>query len=368
VDTTQTALGTWITTVLPTIVLVGASAIVPATPWKGGVQHVMVDSPFDYPAGRLRMPIDAADVDSSGNIYAGRGAIIYQSADGGDTWTTKYTVPGSVGIIGRVYVAANDYVYVSGRSGTSVYGLYRSVDAGANWTLVLPTDEGTVWAIDEDSSGNLCCGLHGFNLGGATAQIWKSIDNGANWTLKHNVDYGSALQDHVHDIRYNSTLGYWYATLGDQINEKLLRSVDAGENWTVVSTGGTQLLAMAVLDSYMYAGTDTSGGNKIVRWTDAGDATVTIEDVLTLPTDEDVAGFGAGETATKIFMLGYKEAKTKACKLYVYDGTTWTMPYIITSGEANRGFYTVSRHNASGVFYVSNDYGSVAKYGIKFTP
>jgi len=367
IATPAAGLGAWTTTVLPTLALIGASTITPTSLWKGYVSHSLLGSPLEYPTDRVHIEFDAADVDSNGHIFAGRGARIYKSTDGGATWVYKYTLPGTPGQVARVWVAANDYVYASGRGGAASYGLYRSVDGGTNWTNPLVTGQGAVWGIDEDGAGNLCCGLHMFGAG-TKVKIWKSTDNGATWVLKHDVDYGSLLQNHVHDLRYHPATGYWYATIGDQVNQRLLRSVDAGETWQVVVTGVYQLLAMAIMGNYVYVGTDRSTGNRIFRFTDPGAPTVTLEEVLLLKNADDVPIFGASELAGEIYMAAYKETRIKRAKLYAFDGAAWRWDRTILEDSPNRGFYGISRHDNAGKLYVSADYGIVALNGIGYTP
>ena len=100
--------------------------------------------------------------------------------------------------VSHIYAAVGDS-YNAGYINSANYGLYKSVDGGANWTgpLSLPVTasgnktcpfdieiafggtalSGTVWVSTTDSS----------TFGDGGGQIFSSIDNGATWVLKHTV-------------------------------------------------------------------------------------------------------------------------------------------------------------------------------------
>ncbi|WP_395048209.1 PA domain-containing protein [Flavobacterium sp.] len=100
--------------------------------------------------------------------------------------------------VSHIYAAVGD-AFNGGYHNSATYGLYKSVDGGANWTgpLSLPVTasgnktcpfdieiafggtalSGTVWVSTTDSS----------TFGDGGGQIFSSIDNGATWVLKHTV-------------------------------------------------------------------------------------------------------------------------------------------------------------------------------------
>jgi hypothetical protein len=321
------------------------------------------DAPETY---ELPISIDSADVDSNGIIYAGKIDTIYKSTDQGATWSSIYTVPGSPTQIRKVFVDSRNYVYVSGYGGSSAWGLYRSTNGGTTWAKVITEDTNCdVWGMDEDASGNLYAGEYSWSYAGQT-QIWKSTDGGANWTVKYSLDTGVGQQDHVHDLRVDPTSGWIYATLGDETPYIMVRSKDAGENWSIVVMpfGTYQMVPMAFAHGYIYLGTDAPGTFcGIYRFQDNGGAGEQTLDLVYSYSGayEKAAVYCAGEYGDTVFFGTWDNIKD-TCILQ-YDGSDWTQPYTNVAFSWS-GYWAVSRHNRNGVFYFNhgND------YGIKFVP
>lgn len=101
------------------------------------------------------------------------------------------------GGVSEIYVAAGDTYYSSSANatyqGSTTYGVYKSTDGGANWTLLTlpltaggnrhcPNDieigaNGTIWVSTTDS----------WTFGDGGGKVFSSSDNGATFTLKHSV-------------------------------------------------------------------------------------------------------------------------------------------------------------------------------------
>ncbi len=301
-------------------------------------------------------------MDDSGNIYAGKQANLYKSIDGGVSWSQIYTIPGTPTQTRRVFCDSRNYVFVSGYAST-IPGLYRSVNGAGSFTKVITMDaDCCVWGMDEDASGNLYVGEYS-RAGAGSMRMWKSTDGGENWVEKYSNERGGASADHVHDVRVDPNTGYVYAVVGDGVTDTILRSTDAGENWLAISTAGTQLTAIAFDGTYVYVGTDVSSNNKIYRFTDNGGASVTLNEVYDYPEGSDVQVYCAGESGNKVFFGTWERAQI-ATIIQSSNGTDWTVAYSDPNTDGSSGYWAVSRHARSGVFYFNhgND------YGIKYTP
>jgi photosystem II stability/assembly factor-like uncharacterized protein len=133
-------------------------------------------------------------------------------------------------VAGRVFATAGN-------------GVYRSLDAGRNWTLVLQVFSGPgAIAIDPVNTGTLWFS--------SSNGVYKSTDGGDNWHLTKGLPNGSESSIVV-DPRNPSTL--YVATLSFLANAPLYKSNDGGENWTQLSfrpftvapgPPGTDLLAV----------------------------------------------------------------------------------------------------------------------------
>lgn len=310
----------------------------------------------------LSIPIDASDVDSSGNVYAGKGDKIYKDTNQGKSamWETVYTVPGTPTSISLVFCDSNGNIFVSGYYGTAFFGLYRSKDGGKTFTLNLALDDYCcIWAMIEDDFGNLFIGEYSWS-GKGKKQLWKSTDGGDNWVLKYIQDDGLTSQDHIHQIKVDPVTGWMYATIGDFSADNIMRSKDVGETWTVlggVSSG--QYVAIAVNHGYVYVGSDnTNTPNKIYRFQDDGGESITLEDFYSLPEGFDNPVYFGREYGNKIFFGGSTEQDANT-RVFVYDGVGWSYLY-----EATQGNIRCSEHHHNGTFFIS----AGTEKGIRYTP
>jgi len=211
------------------------------------------------------------DVDSAGVLWAGDRLFgLWKSTDNGASFQFVYRFPGVFdsanaysGHVWNVFVDSRDFIFVSA-GGTN--GLYRSTNKGASFTQVLNTNasrsESFYIDMTEDQAGNLYTIT--YTNGSAQPQILKSTNGGTNWTR-----IGTTISNvlHFHNIAYNPNNGYLYVITGEippsaayRDGEKIFRSKDQGETWTIVvdrnTTLGTVYLAMTFVDNYVYIGQD----------------------------------------------------------------------------------------------------------------
>lgn len=310
--------------------------------------------PFPGSVEEMNIQFDAADVDSSGNIYAGvspdYSPAVKKSTDGGATWGDDVAIDSNWNRFLRVFVDSRDYVYVSG-IGTSNPGLYRSIDGGDTFARVLTMDSSTgVWGIDEDASGDLYAGEYSSGTGNGQMQIWKSTDDGATWAQVYVNDRAGTQNDHIHDLRVSPATGYIYATSGDLGGEDvILRSVDSGANWTEIYNGSIRFVPLAFNGGYVYIGSDDSY-NYIYRIPDNTDATVTPEIVYTKPPGYESWFFSSSQDGDYI-LFGQADGR-ESYLLIAFDGTNYYEAYSDAAALASEGFWTISRNNNGGVFYV----------------
>ncbi|MDZ4723539.1 MAG: thrombospondin type 3 repeat-containing protein, partial [candidate division Zixibacteria bacterium] len=179
------------------------------------------------------------------DTYEGTG--IYKSTDGGLNWTNM-GLPNS-SRIGRIIIdpLRPDTVWVAvmgkvfGGNNNVDRGLYRSTDAGVNWTKVLFVDNSTS-AIDvvlDEVSGTMLCAMWRWTSG-STSAIWRSTNFGATWT---NIQGTGGLPAAgsigriglTMDQNSNTVYALHISSGGGLLG--VYKSVDDGVNWVRVNDG-----------------------------------------------------------------------------------------------------------------------------------
>lgn len=146
-------------------------------------------------------------------------APILKSDDNGDTWANSATgIPNGI-IVEDLSVAPNGAIYIASRSNSGNAAVYVSTDNGDTWTLKstgLPTaPTSTLWSILAINDSVV--------LAGASSGIYKTTDAGNNWTSVQNsgTDYVMCLKQNTNGTIY---AGY--------TSNNIHKSVDNGDTWT----------------------------------------------------------------------------------------------------------------------------------------
>ena len=153
---------------------------------------------------------------------------IYQTVDGGETWSLLFTLPPAYSVEDIFFVdAQTGWVASSGRGGS----VFRTTDGGRNWEEsdlvtgfingVFFLDQNVGWAVGE----------HVFSpMGGV---IFYTTDGGETWEqqvegLRRMSGFFQGA-DGVHDIFFVDALRGWAVTELGQI----LKTTDGGQNWLI---------------------------------------------------------------------------------------------------------------------------------------
>lgn len=165
------------------------------------------------------------------SLYALTPTELRRSDDGGDTWT-PVTLPALAPDAGLGAVAVDptdpDRLFVAGQA-----GLYRSLDGGASWLLLLPTE-----AVGEVEISPADPNLLYLAYTGSRPQYLRSRDGGESWTALPPPGYSTSgctayaplLQPHPTDPRrlFRVAVCVTRASLGGPIEQ----SGDQGDTWT----------------------------------------------------------------------------------------------------------------------------------------
>jgi photosystem II stability/assembly factor-like uncharacterized protein len=233
------------------------------------------------------------DPTNPSRLYAAGAGGVFKSFDGGNNWEPSDTGIGSfqVGVDIAVNPASPSTLYLVTTNG---FGLYRSTDYGANWSLVRSayafamdpaspnviyaaetsglgvsrsTDGGDTWgspvpacsslnvlAVAADSSA-VYAGCY------APGGVWKSSDGGATWNPSNDGLSNLYVTSLLADPALPNTI---YAGANQNLfnTGAVFQSIDAGAHWSVVGEGLPPLFVygMALSPSgTLYAATEGGG-------------------------------------------------------------------------------------------------------------
>jgi uncharacterized protein (TIGR03437 family) len=195
-------------------------------------------------------------------------AGIYLTTDGGSTW--RLALGGAVGtdIVFNPFDASVVYAALGSTGGSASNGVYKSTDAGATWsrsggsgTTALPaTNVGRIaLAIAPSSPAILYAGIQN-SASQSLLGLYKSTDAGQNWSRVAAPDYCTAQCGYNNVVRVSPINPNVVVAAG----LPPYRSTDGGATWTNIATGIDGLtahtdhhaLAFAADGSILYDGND----------------------------------------------------------------------------------------------------------------
>lgn len=174
---------------------------------------------------------DVFFVDETNGWAVGGGArTILKTVDGGQSWELKFVAPASPDFH---YLRSIEFLTpLIGFAGSLSGGLYKTVDAGENWTDItseIPSVPGICGMSAPSESVIYACGKWS---GSSPAFVLKSVDAGLNWTKTDLSSYATQLVDIFFlDEDEGFATGKANPTTDGGI---VLHTTDGGANWSVV--------------------------------------------------------------------------------------------------------------------------------------
>lgn len=214
--------------------------------------------------------VRASHIAPNGTWYVGLNTGLYKSTDKGATYSSMVFFSNT---LKSVWMSSAQTLFASANAASpnaSEAGLWRYGSGGWSRTLTLNSTE-TVWlGLDQDTLGNIFCGVYGDNAGDipGAAVIYKSTDDGLTWTQS----YYDPDARHIHDLTIDKSNNYIYAAVGDNIapynTEYILRSTDNGGSWSKILDSMCQITNIVCGDGYRLFSTDDPTNSAIYRSTD----------------------------------------------------------------------------------------------------
>lgn len=207
-------------------------------------------------------------VGQDGTVYGIRRSnqrkLVQISPDDSNVLTDIYEFPqlaqsGFKSSAGAIFVAT---AYRIGAQHDYPTEIWRSTDGGQTFNKVLDISSGgpVYWSYAEDSQGNLFIAEYGYkysNDGTHARYVHKSTDDGLTWNIC--FDSGAPYDSHLHNIEVDPFDDSIYLSVGDTNTQRLYRSADQGENWTLIKEG-IQHISCLFFESGILWGSDDHTG------------------------------------------------------------------------------------------------------------
>lgn len=244
-------------------------------------------------------------IEKEGMMLVGNKGGIYKTVNTGLSWTYSSSGIYSQNITVPAFAELNSDLFV----GTQTGGVFKSSDQGITWTESnsgLPLNEWNLSSLYSNESALFA---------------WDrvSLDGGHTWDMASDYSPGASGPDY-NGPRWLEFGNAWYAIVWVN-NPGLYRSIDNGQNWTLLTNG----LPNANNIGYKQVSSDgtnlflsTEGG---VYFTDNGG------DSWNLSTFNPTVGFGINTTAGAVFNAGNSTLIMTPGGLYSSSnhGVSWTM-------------------------------------------
>ncbi len=275
--------------------------------------------------------------DNSGTLYtafrdfsANTGGFKY-SLDDGASWTlipTFTSGPASYEDVYSALVSSNGDFYIT----TYNSGLYKSVDAGANWTKVYNTFVTLGYLNEHPTTGDLYVASYG--------AILRSTDNGENWE-ELNPDPWMAMNITRFEIASDGT--FYFSNSGGAYKS------DDGIHWESIwspgvrSSGATSLLNMSISENYIYISANDSTIYRGLRGTSTNISTFNENSTLRIypvPAQDYITiNYNDGNDNTTKFSLSITDMSGKlVCEKALHA----TINHRIDLSDFDSGIYVVT--------------------------
>ncbi len=242
-----------------------------SAPWSE-VGPQLIDTngtdPEKYAAGRvLSLASTKPDTNNQYTLYSGTAdGGVWKSADAGLDWTPLTDTQLNSLIVGALAVDPSNNATVYAGTGDAAdpvsffgYGFYKSTDSGATWTQYNNDANGndlftgravSAIAVDPTINSNLVYAALVDGQTGKNVGVLVSADGGRTWT--ENTGTGTLDGKPVSDLTIDAN-GNLYAAVVDSGQASVYYSSNHGTSWTLVSTGlptsGVALVKIALKPS-----------------------------------------------------------------------------------------------------------------------
>ena len=167
-------------------------------------------------------PIKMIFINESEALIASR-SVLLKTSNGGEMWID--ITPPQIDYISGISFKSSLEIFVVGQNSDEEFILLYSTDGGFLWQSVGLQNDGFGWDIKfiNENTGFIAC---------SNSTIYKTTDGGINW-YETMVNNNNSIVFHGIDFP-SEYVGY---AVGDGSHETIVKTIDGGETWDIISSG-----------------------------------------------------------------------------------------------------------------------------------
>lgn len=180
-----------------------------------------------------------------GRAITSNGRVLYTN-DKGNTWNSA-TIP-ITGTFSKIYFENSDIGWILGYDSSYKKYIYQTKDGGATWTKIYTQQSGTTIQDIQFMNSTL-----GFGSDSYSGSIIKTIDSGKTWTKLTNTDkLGGSIIFKFFDYNNGIVVSPFY--------NKILKTENSGDSWTNIKYDSSMsLYSLDIVNSTVIVGKSTDG-------------------------------------------------------------------------------------------------------------
>ena len=172
---------------------------------------------------------------------------IWKTTDGGASWLPLNDFLANIAVTSMAFDPSNSSIIYAGTGegffnadGVRGAGIFKTVDAGANWTRLAATASNSNFFFVNDIVVSPANGQHVYAA--TRTGVWRSLDGGTNWDqviVSNAANGANGAMDLV--MRTDQATDYIFAAVGSFAQSRIFRNTDAGGAgaWVPVYTEAT---------------------------------------------------------------------------------------------------------------------------------
>ena len=282
---------------------------------------------------------------------------LYQSIDGGRTWTILYTLENKKNQFIRAHISKSSYILFDLQGNIYYKDIYSDTIEKSDTNLFGKIKPPFYHGIDSYNN-TIVFGEYGVT--NEEYRVFKSSDNGKTWTVVLNKLAPTEIR-HFHSVNYNKHNNMWYLTSGDTDSQVRWWTSSNASNWTEINGVSNQryrtLNLLPIGYDEIIWGSDAINAISEICTAKLNDIVSTTKRIYNLP-HTCWGMYGNSETLMAITSIEAQDNEDLKCGIYVSRdcGISWSaiLKCDVSNYDVNSGFRSILGINMDEEFLISS--------------